>query len=516
MPIFRTRFAPSPTGDFHLGGLRVLLFNQLYSLKYNGEMIFRIDDTDRTRFNAGSLQQLDRMMDIFGIKYSRRVLQSERTKTYQQSAQQLLSHGYAYQCNCTQERLQRIRDQALQSGQIPTYDRKCRLSSVDAQQQQSPSPIQDKVSTIRLKVPLSNDQNSLDIARQLSQTRDLMKGKLKIQLKDLDDSILLKADGNPTYHLANAVDDQEFGISHVIRGEEWFSSLPKHIILSRYLSAVSPSSTNKNSTRYAHLPLLMNRNGTKLSKRSSQDGSGMGTIQQLLSDGYYPQVLAYFALTLGMNQQYVKNNIPLIYQSSLSDFYQNIAEKLVDIDNLRDVFSGKNCVVDPSQLGRLNQSWLMQMAKWDSQSLVKEIDNTLDAAYSQFDDHYKVKVFNLLVPQVRTMQEFKMASSYFFRDPQLNVNQLTQQIKVQLPETRLYIEKLMASLSSTKLKDYSSFERAAQELGVDSALSKRVLRWALTGQKNGEALRDILDLLPEDTIRKRLENAHKMLMNRIE
>lgn len=95
----------------------------------------------------------------------------------------------------------------------------------------------------------------------------------------MDDSILLKADGNPTYHLANAVDDQEFGISHVIRGEEWFSSLPKHIILSRYLSAVSPSSTNKNSTRYAHLPLLMNRNGTKLSKRSSQDGSGMGTIQ---------------------------------------------------------------------------------------------------------------------------------------------------------------------------------------------------------------------------------------------
>jgi len=281
--MIKTRFAPSPTGYLHIGGLRTALYNYLFAKQNQGKFFLRIEDTDQTRYVAGAEKALLLTLQKMGLKSdegprmdkSLRIkekgkngpyFQSKRLKIYQEYAQKLVEKGQAYYCFCSEERLADLRAKQQANEQPSRYDGLCRKLSENVMKSKLQNPIFKFV--IRLKVPESGEVVFKDIIR----------GEVKFQTEDIDDQILLKSDGFPTYHLAVVVDDHLMGVSHVIRGEEWLSSSPKHILLYKAFGWTPP--------QFAHLPLLLNKDRSKLSKRQ-----GDVAVEDYLNKGYLPEAL---------------------------------------------------------------------------------------------------------------------------------------------------------------------------------------------------------------------------------
>ncbi|XP_073502052.1 nondiscriminating glutamyl-tRNA synthetase EARS2, mitochondrial [Phyllobates terribilis] len=270
----RVRFAPSPTGFLHLGGLRTALYNYLFAKKHGGVFILRLEDTDRSRLVPGSAEGIEDMLEWAGIppdESPRRgghygpYEQSRRLNLYHEAVQTLLESGAAYRCFCTQQRLDLMKKDALRSRQTPRYDNRCRHLT--------PSQVQDKMSknlpfVVRFRLP--SGAHSF---------QDLVYGWTHHDVASVEgDPVILKGDGYPTYHLANVVDDYKMAVSHVLRGEEWLISTTKHLLLYRALGWQPPA--------YAHLPLLLNKDGSKLSKRQ-----GDIYIQHFVQRGFLPDAL---------------------------------------------------------------------------------------------------------------------------------------------------------------------------------------------------------------------------------
>ncbi|RUP43341.1 hypothetical protein BC936DRAFT_137322 [Jimgerdemannia flammicorona] len=277
----RVRFAPSPTGNLHLGGLRTALFNYLLAKKAGGTFILRIEDTDRTRFVEGATEKLISALSWAGLDFQEGpgkdgghppYVQSQRIETYSQHAHHLLESGSAYRCFCTPERLQHVRDAAREAGRDSSYDRRCLLLS---RQEVEENLSQGMPFTVRLLTPDG-----------VTHVDDLVYGHVEFSNAVLDDTILIKSDGYPTYHMANVVDDHLMGITHVLRGEEWLSSTPRHILLYRAFDWTPPS--------FVHLPLLLNADRSKLSKRS-----GDVHVEDYVRRGYLPEALVNFVALLG-------------------------------------------------------------------------------------------------------------------------------------------------------------------------------------------------------------------------
>ena len=251
----RVRFAPSPTGFLHVGGLRTALYNYLFAKHHNGKFILRIEDTDQSRKVEGAVENLIATLDWAGVHYDEGphkegrfgpYVQSQRLEIYHQHARLLVDQGNGYPCFCTSERLEQVRQKQVAMKLPSTYDRHCR----DLPKEEVKGRLKSGEShVIRMKVPIGGEMTFEDIIR----------GKVTIAHKILDDQVLVKSDGFPTYHLAVVVDDHLMNISHVIRGEEWLSSTPKHVLLYKYFGWETP--------QFAHLPLLLNPDRTKLSKR---------------------------------------------------------------------------------------------------------------------------------------------------------------------------------------------------------------------------------------------------------
>ena len=280
----RVRFAPSPTGFLHVGGLRTALYNHLFARRHGGTTVLRIEDTDRTRFVEGAVDNLLRTLEWAGITFDEGpvtggpygpYVQSERTALYRSHALRLLEDGKAYRCFCTQLELDTSRQQQAEKKQDPAYDRRCRTLSAEeiAAKLGANLPF-----TIRLKVPLVGTR----------QFTDLVRGDISVHYDVIDDQVLMKSDGFPTYHLANVVDDHLMKITHVIRGEEWLPSTTKHMLLYESFGWEPP--------RFAHLPLLLNADRSKLSKRQ-----GDVAVEDFKEKGFLPQALINFVALLGWN-----------------------------------------------------------------------------------------------------------------------------------------------------------------------------------------------------------------------
>lgn len=287
----RTRFAPSPTGYLHIGSLRTALYEYFFAKKNNGDFILRIEDTDQIRFVPGSMESLIKVLKIMGITPDEGptlnengepkevgrfgpYIQSQRTEIYREHAKILLDKGSAYYCFCSSERLGGMRKEQ-ELAKLPTkYDRVClRLS---------PEEIKTRLASgekyvIRLRVPDGE-----------TEFNDLVYGHIKVGNNEIDDQVLLKSDNFPTYHLANVVDDHLMNISHVIRGEEWLPSTPKHIVLYKAFGWTPPV--------FAHLPLILNSDRSKLSKRQ-----GDVAVEDYLKKGYLPEALNNFIAICGFN-----------------------------------------------------------------------------------------------------------------------------------------------------------------------------------------------------------------------
>ena len=288
----RVRFAPSPTGYLHIGGLRTALFNYLYARHTGGKMILRIEDTDRTRFVEGALENLLKALDWSGVEIDEGVMldekglvtekgdfgpyiQSERVEKgiYDKYIEKLIEEGKAYYCFCSQERVDKVRDQMRADGLTPKYDGLCRSIPLEEAKQRVAN---GEEHTVRLKLP-----KDYEISFE-----DRIKGKISFNTDDQDDQVLIKRDGYPTYHFAVVVDDHLMGITHVVRGDEWISSTPKHVYLYEAFGWDAPE--------YIHLPTVLNKDHKKYSKRN-----GDGMVEDFIEEGYMPEGLINFLSLLG-------------------------------------------------------------------------------------------------------------------------------------------------------------------------------------------------------------------------
>ena len=279
----RVRFAPSPTGDPHVGNIRTALFNWLFARHTQGTFILRIEDTDQMRTAEGALESIFDSLEWLGLDWDEgpRIggphepyIQSERKKLgiYQEKAEQLLQEGHAYYCYCTPDELAQMRKEQQQRREPPRYDRRCRNLSQTEHQAEGAMP-----RVVRFKTPLEGEPITVD---------DIIRGEVTFDPSVLDDFVLLKSDGYPTYHLANVVDDNTMQVSHVLRAEEWLSSAPRHLLLYKALGYEPPV--------FGHLPMILGPDRAKLAKRH-----GATSLLDYQKDGFLPEAMCNFLALLG-------------------------------------------------------------------------------------------------------------------------------------------------------------------------------------------------------------------------
>lgn len=365
----RTRFAPSPTGYLHVGGLRTALYCYLFARKNKGKFILRIEDTDQKRYVEGAVENLLKTLEWVGLAYDEGphkdgqhgpYIQSQRTDLYRQHAQILLEKGTAYRCFCTPERLEQMREKQAKLKQAPMYDRTCCTLS----KEEVEAKIKEGIPfVIRQKIPHG----------QKVMFKDHIRGIVTFDSSTIDDQVLMKSDNFPTYHLANVVDDHFMEITHVIRGEEWLPSTPKHIFLYAAFDWKTPE--------YAHLPLLLNKDKTKLSKRQ-----GDVSVEDYIRKGYSREAIINFIALLGWHPGGgVEQEIFTL-------------EELVEAFSLEQIHKA-GAVFDLEKLDWFNFQWNKKNYQEKLEQLAKEVQS--DCSIGLNDK--KEKIFRFSSPEKEKM-----------------------------------------------------------------------------------------------------------------
>lgn len=471
----RVRIAPSPTGDPHVGTAYIALFNMIFAKHYKGKFILRIEDTDQTRSKKEYEKNIydalhwckihwDEGPDIGGPFAPYR--QSERTEIYQKYAFELVERGYAYKCFATQEELEEMRIVAKSMGKRIGYDRRYRnLSSEEIKEKEK----QKIPYVIRLKVPLQGE----------CVYDDVIKGRTTCPWSDVDDQILLKSDGMPTYHLANVVDDHLMKITHVIRGDEWMSSTPKHILLYQYFGWEVP--------KILHMPLLLGKDGKKLSKRKNPT-----SIFYFRDCGYLPDALVNFLTLMGYSMANEHEIYPL--------------EEIIKEFDLKRI--GKSgAFFDMKRLDWLNQKYLIE--KISENELWEKIREWA------FQPSFMKKLMPLVHTRIKTFGDFISLCDFFFINDLKYTPELLS-IKNLSPDQCAIL--LQAMLFSLEESDWSSsaFEKASHDVADLFALNHKkslipLLFAAIMGKKQGPPLFASVGLLGKERTRARLMDAMQFL-----
>ncbi len=382
--MIKTRFAPSPTGYLHIGGLRTALYNYLFAKNQNGKFALRIEDTDRSRYIENADKDLVKVIQSFKLNFDEGpIYQSERLKIYRKFAEQLLKENKAYYCFCTKERLDKVRSDQEKNKQVPKYDRHCLALSKEEVEQKLKNR-EDYV--IRLKLP-----DNLDIVFE-----DLVYGKIKINTRDIDDQVLIKSDGFPTYHLAVVVDDHEMKITHVIRGDEWLPSTPKHILLYQMFGWEMP--------KFVHLPLLLNPDRSKLSKRQ-----GDVAAEDFIKKGYLPQALLNYVAFLGWNPKTEKE----IY--SMDELIKDFSIEKIN---------KAGAVFDISKLNWINAEYIRNIVA-NKKENKKNYKYIIDFAKNILDKSDKIEdIVKIFSSRLNNLLELKGLSNFIFDIPDYHTDML--------------------------------------------------------------------------------------------
>lgn len=489
----RVRFAPSPTGYLHVGGLRTALYNYLFAKKNGGTYVLRIEDTDQNRFVAGAVEGLITSLSTMRVTPDEGVfltegkvnedgeygpyIQSQRLSVYQEYVQKLLENGKAYHCFCTQERLEELRTEQTQMKQAPRYDKHC-LSLSEAERNekiQSGTPY-----VIRLNV--GTDRGVIAFS-------DIVRGKVSIHAKDIDDQVLIKSDGFPTYHLANVVDDHLMHITHVIRGEEWLPSTPKHILLYEAFGWEAPA--------FAHLPLLLNPDKSKLSKRQ-----GDVAVEDYLQKGYLQEALINFVALLGWNPG----------KGSTQELFS--LEELVEVFDLSSVHKA-GAVFDLKKLDWMNSAYIKKLSL-DELYVRAQAGGFLDKdLLSNTNESTLKKILAVEQDRLVKLSDIGEANPFFFQSELEYDAALLHWKENSVDMTMASLEqaaKLLENMSEDTFSDKAALEAAL----LEAAGEKRgdflwPLRVALTGAQRSPSPAEVAWVLGKKESLKRINAALQWL-----
>jgi len=476
MASVRTRLAPSPTGDPHIGTLFQALFGYAYAKKHQGQFIVRIEDTDKTRQTKGAETAIFKALDWLDLTPDESpqhggqhgpYRQSQRLKIYQQHAMKLVDKNHAYYCFCSQERLDKLRKSQQKSGQPPMYDQKCRSLKPQAAKQRA----QQEPHVIRMKIP---DKKTIIVP-------DLLRGKVKFDSQVLDDQVILKSDGFPTYHLAVVVDDHLMKITHMIRGEEWLSSAPKHILLYQYFNWQPP--------KFIHTPLLRNPDRSKLSKRH-----GHATVNWYLQQGYLKEAVINFLATRVWNHPKAKEVF------SLQDLIKHFKFKAMHI---------QGPIVDIDKLNWLNGQWIRQLP---DKTILKRL---ADFKPKNLSSAQLKLIWPLIKQRIEYLSQLKDLTEYFVKSPKIDKKLILKESKLTPQKTADYLKQVSAVIKKTSPWSVKALETDLHQLQEKSGLKPRpafmTIRLAITGRPATPPLFDTLKIIGQSEVIKRLTYAQTSL-----
>lgn len=468
----RTRIAPSPTGEMHVGSIAIALKNYAFAKKHGGQFILRLEDTDKVREVENGVEEIQKILKDFGLDWDEGpsvggdfgpYIQSARLDIYREYAQKLVDDDKAYYCFCSKERLEEIKNKAIESKVPPKYDGHCRnLSKNEVAQQLAKT----SEYVIRLKVP----------ADQSVTFNDVIRGDITFETNTIDDQVLIKSDGYPTYHMAVVVDDHLMQVTHIMRGEEWISSTPKHILLYNAFGWEMPI--------HAHIPVFLNPDGKgKMSKRK-----GTVSARSFLDRGYLPEALLNFFMILG----WARNDE--VEVMSMDEYIKHFDPKDV---------SPKSVAFDYKKLNWINGIYIRKLS-------LEELKNKI-ARFLPND--FPMEKFNEILPLVQerleTLAQIEELTSFFYRDIEHKKEELLAKATPELVKEQL--DKTIGVLSNLKDWTLSNIETALRDLQAETDWKKSqyfmLIRIAATGKSATPPLFETLHVIGQTETVKRLRQA---------
>ncbi|MDY6064932.1 MAG: glutamate--tRNA ligase [Finegoldia sp.] len=489
----RVRFAPSPTGFLHIGGLRTALYNYLYAKKHDGKFLLRIEDTDRTRYVEGAIENLLEQLKWAGVNPDEGVvldddgnitqkgdfgpyIQSERVKQgiYDKYINILLEKGYAYYCFCSKERLDAVKAQQKADGLMPKYDGLCRGISLEEARERV---AKGEEHVIRLKLPENREITF----------NDAIKGKITFNTNDMDDQVLIKSDGFPTYHFAVVVDDHLMGITHVVRGDEWISSTAKHVYLYECFGWEPP--------QFVHLPVVLNKSGKKLSKRKDDV-----SVADFRNKGYLPEGLVNYLALVGWSSEDGEEILPM----------QALEEKF-DFDRV----SKSGGVFDSDKLDWVNQHYIKDLSDEDFAAYIEKY--LIDAGLIQ-EDYPQDKLLvlgSLFKESVSKFEDVVDQAKFLFEDYKMEEDAKEFLAHEKLADLMTSLKKQIEGADSFDRDLTSSLMKKVQkETGIKGKDLWMPTRAIVSGNVHGPDLGDIMYILGKDEVLKRIDLALESLENK--
>ncbi len=484
----RTRFAPSPTGFLHVGGLRTALYAYLVAKQNSGQFLLRIEDTDQKRFVEGSIESIIRSLKWAGMEVDEGVdmdmdgnvvqvgdkgpyIQSQRLDVYKKYSDDLLANGHAYHCFCTPERLEELRNYQQKNKLSTGYDGYCRgLSAKEVAEKMAAG----ETHVVRMKMPKEGESVFVDLIR----------GEVTFKNELIDDQVIIKTDGFPTYHLAAVVDDHFMKISHVIRGDEWLSSTPKHLQLYKYFGWEIPL--------FAHLPLLLNPDKTKLSKRQ-----GDVAVEDYIKKGYLPQAMINFVAFLGWNPG--GSNELFSLPELVKEF------KLEKINKSGAVFNLE-------KLDWYNQQYLRNLSSDELVAVSLPWLKDADLITGKEDKNWLSLVLLLERDRISTLAELPESLKFVFSPVEYGADILVWK-KSTPEEAKKIMPKLADFMDTISIQDWNKekMQTLIGEWTLNNGFSNGSVLWplrvSLSGQSNSPGPFEIVEVLGQEESLKRIRLA---------
>jgi glutamyl-tRNA synthetase len=457
--MIRTRFAPSPTGQLHIGGARTALFNWLFAKHHKGSFVLRIEDTDRERSRDEYTRGILDGLAWLGIAHDEGpFFQSTRTELYTEHALRLLREGHAYKCYCSVEELEEKKKRALKEGQKPSYDRTCRDKTGEQP---------DKPYVIRFKTPLSGTVAF----------HDLVRGEISFQCDELDDLIILRTDRTPTYNFSVVVDDALMGITHIIRGDDHINNTPRQIVMYEALKFTVP--------RFGHVPLIHGKDRARLSKRH-----GATSLLEYSDDGFLPEALMNYLARLG-------------WAHGDDEIFSK--EELIEKFDLPNV--GKSpAIFDMDKLLWLNDHYIKSLPV----ELIAERLTPFIAALGHTADPVKlIQIIRNLQGRAKTLKEMAQMARFFFGE-EIEYESAAK-AKFLTPAARPILERFL-----NDFRELPSLDEASQRLLVETITKDygkklvdviQPIRVALSGKVASPGIFEVIDILGKDVVERRIERA---------